>query len=179
MKYRLTGNLLSLLFLWLLSIGTYSFASPPGSESSTTITLSESEQQWLEEHPVIRLGVDPAWPPFDFIDRQGVHRGMAADFLQLLAQRLGISAEMVPDIGWNQALEQARDRSIDLVSLSKGTPERLEFLTYTDVVTSVPWSIVTQKDYKEIKGLNDLAGLEVALVKGYAIEELIRTDDCR
>jgi len=101
---------------------------------------------------------------------------MAADFLQLLAQRLGISAEMVPDIGWNQALEQARDRSIDLVSLSKGTPERLEFLTYTDVVTSVPWSIVTQKDYQEIKGLNDLAGLEVALVKGYAIEELIRTD---
>jgi len=176
MKYRLRGNLLSLLFLWLLSIGTYSLASPSGSESSTTISLSESERQWLEEHPVIRLGVDPAWPPFDFIDRQGVHRGMAADFLQLLAQRLGISAEMVPDIGWNQALEQARDRSLDLVSLSKGTPERLGFLTYTDVVTSVPWSIVTQKDYKEIKGLNDLAGLEVALVKGYAIEELIRTD---
>jgi PAS domain S-box-containing protein len=171
MKYRLTGNLLSLLFLCLLSPGTDSFASSP-----TTIALSNTEQQWLQEHPVIRLGVDPAWPPFDFIDRQGVHRGMAADFLQLLAQRLGVSVEMVPDIGWNQALEQARDRSLDLVSLSQGTPERLEFMTYTDVVTSVPWSIVTQKDYREIDGLNDLAGLEVALVEGYAIEELIQAD---
>ncbi|MEA2078533.1 MAG: PAS domain S-box protein, partial [Pseudomonadota bacterium] len=172
--------MLSLLCLWLLSLGTHSFASPPGSESSigqrTTIALSDTERQWLQAHPVIRLGVDPAWPPFDFIDRQGVHRGMAADFLQLLAQRLGISVEMIPDISWDQTLEQARDRSLDLVSLSHGTPERLEFLTYTDVLTSVPWSIVAQKDFKEIDGLNDLAGLEVALVKGYAIEELIRTD---
>jgi PAS domain S-box-containing protein len=180
MMYHLTRNLLLLLCLWLLSPGTYSFASPPGSESSagqmTTITLSETERQWVLEHPVIRLGVDPAWPPFDFIDRQGGHRGMAADFLQLLAQRLGIAVEMIPNIGWNQALERARDRTLDLISLSHGTPERLEFMTYTDVVTSVPWSIVTQKDYKEIDGLNDLAGLEVALVKGYAIEEIIRTD---
>jgi polar amino acid transport system substrate-binding protein len=180
MKDCLLRNLFSLLCLWLLSLGTHSFASLPGNESAigqrTTIALSDTERQWVMEHPVIRLGVDPAWPPFDFIDRQGVHRGMAADFLQLLVQRLGISVEMIPDIGWNQALERARDRSLDLVSLSHGTPERLEFMIYTDVVTSVPWSIVTQKDYKEIDGLNDLAGLEVALVKGYAIEELIRTD---
>ena len=180
MKYRLTKNLLWLLCLWLLLPGTLSFASPPGSESpiglSTTVALSDVERQWVQEHPVIRLGVDPAWPPFDFIDRQGVHRGMAADFLQLLAQRLGIAVEMVPDIGWNQALEQAREHSLDLVSLSNGTPERLEYMTYTDVVTSVPWSIVTQKNYQEIDGLNDLAGLEVALVRGYAVEEFIRTD---
>lgn len=171
MKHHLTGNLLSLLFLWLLSTGTHSFASPP-----TTIALSDTEQQWLQEHPVIRLGVDPAWPPFDFIDRQGVHRGMAADFLQLLAQRLGVSVEVVPDISWNQALKRARDRTLDLVSLSHGTPERLEYLTYTDTVTSVPWSIITQIDYMEIDGLDDLTGLEVALVKGYAVEEFILTD---
>jgi ABC-type amino acid transport substrate-binding protein len=180
MKYHLTGKLLLLLCLWLLSPGTHSFASPSASASAigqhTTIELSDTERRWVLEHPVIRLGVDPAWPPFDFIDRQGIHRGMAADFLQLLAQRLGIAVEIIPDIGWNQALERARDRSLDLVSLSYGTPERLEFLTYTDMVTAVPWSIVTQKDYQEIDGLNDLTGLEVALVKGYAIEELIRAD---
>ncbi|MGV6826265.1 MAG: transporter substrate-binding domain-containing protein, partial [bacterium] len=180
MMYRLTGTLLSLLFLWLLPTGTHIFASPPGNESSTgqrtTIVLSDTERRWLQEHPVLRLGVDPAWPPFDFVDRQGVHRGMAADFLQLLAQRLGVSIELEPDIGWNQALERARDRTLDLISLSHATPDRLEFLTYTDVVTSVPWSIVTQKDYRKIDGLNDLAGLEVALVKGYAIEELILSD---
>jgi ABC-type amino acid transport substrate-binding protein len=128
MKDCLLRNLFSLLCLWLLSLGTHSFASLPGNESAigqrTTIALSDTERQWVMEHPVIRLGVDPAWPPFDFIDRQGVHRGMAADFLQLLVQRLGISVEMIPDIGWNQALERARDRSLDLVSLSHGTPER-------------------------------------------------------
>ncbi|RLA41953.1 MAG: hypothetical protein DRR42_24080, partial [Gammaproteobacteria bacterium] len=180
MNYRLVIKLLSLLCLWLLSPGTHCFASPPGSESSigqnTTIALSDTERQWLQEHPVLRLGVDPAWPPFDFIDRQGIHRGMAADFLQLLAQRLGISVALVPNISWKQALEQARNRSLDLVSLNHSTPERLKFLTYTDVVTSVPWSIVTQRDFKEIDGLNNLVGQEVALVKGYAIEELIRTN---
>ena len=180
MNYRLTKKLFLLLLLWLLAPGTHTLANPPGGEPSngqnSTIALSDTERQWLQEHPVFRLGVDPAWPPFDFIDRQGDHRGMAAEFLQLVTQRLGISVEMVPNISWKQALEQARNRSLDLVSLSNVTPERLEFMTYTDIVTSVPWSIVTQTDFKKIDGLNDLAGLEVALVNGYAIEEFIRTD---
>ena len=186
MKYHLTRDLSLLLCLclclclWLLLPGTHSFANQPGSEPSigqrTTIVLSDTERRWVLEHPVIRLGVDPAWPPFDYIDRQGVHRGMAADFLQLLAQRIGISVEVMRNIGWNQALQGARDRTLDMVSLSHETPERLEFMAYTDVVTSVPWSIITQNDFKAIDGLNDLVGLEVALVKGYAIEEFIRSD---
>jgi len=89
MKYRLTENLLLLLCLWLLSPGTYSFAG-------TTVALSETEQRWIQEHPLIRLGVDPAWPPFDFIDGQGAHSGMAADFLDLLGQRLGLTFELGP-----------------------------------------------------------------------------------
>ncbi len=180
MKYRLTRDMFLLLCLWLVSPGICSVAGQSGSEpligQSSTIALSDTEREWVLMHPVIRLGVDPAWPPFDFVDRQGVHSGIAADFLQLLAKRIGVSVEVVPNISWNQALEGARARTLDMVSLSHATPKRLEFLTYTDVVTSVPWFIVTQKDFVEIDGLNDLAGLEVALVKGYAIEELVRSD---
>ena len=100
MKHRLTKNLTALLCVWLLLSGTQGFASPSDSESPvgqrTTTALSDLERRWVQEHPVIRLGVDPAWPPFDFIDGQGAHSGMAADFLHLLGQRLGLTFELGP-----------------------------------------------------------------------------------
>lgn len=39
-------------------------------ESSRTLALSDEEKQWIAEHPQIRLGVDPALPPFEYF--QGV-----------------------------------------------------------------------------------------------------------
>ncbi len=36
--------------------------------SDPEIALSDAEIAWLAAHPTIRLGVDPAYPPFEFID---------------------------------------------------------------------------------------------------------------
>ncbi|MFC1773524.1 response regulator [Pseudomonadota bacterium] len=178
MKYRLTENLLLLLCLWLLSPGTYGFASTSGSEPAsaqlTTVTLSETERRWIQEHPVIRLGVDPAWPPFDFIDGQGAHSGMAADFLDLLGQRLGLTFELASGLDWDQVLQGARDRSLDLVSLSQETPARSEYLRFSDTVTSVPWVVISRRDFKKISGLEDLSAHRVAVVRNYAIVDLVR-----
>ena len=178
MKYRLTENLLLLLCLWLLSPGTYSFAGTSGSEpvsgQLTTVALSETERRWIQEHPVIRLGVDPAWPPFDFIDGQGAHSGMAADFLDMLGQRLGLTFELAPGLDWDQVLQGARDRSLDLVSLSQETPARSEYLRFSDTVTSVPWVVISRRDFKRIRGLEDLSAHRVAVVRNYAIVDLVR-----
>jgi ABC-type amino acid transport substrate-binding protein len=143
------------------------FAAAPG------LVLDEEERQWIREHQVIRLGVDPAWPPFDFIDGQGAHSGMAADFLQLLGRRLGLSFELVPGLDWEQVLQGARERSLDLVSLSQETPERNEYLRFADPVTSVPWAVVTRRDFKKIRGLEDLSAHQVAVVKSYAIVSMV------
>ena len=44
---------------------------------------------FMKEHPVIRLGVDPEFVPFEFIDIDGEYKGIAADYLSLIKERLG------------------------------------------------------------------------------------------
>ncbi len=169
MKKCFTINLLLLLTI-MFSAVSY------GTTNVSNIALTKEEQQWIDQHPVIRLGADPDWPPFDFVDEQGVHQGIAADFLHILSQQLGLNVELVPHLTWNQVQEGAKNRSLDLVSLSQETPERKTYLNYTDTATSVPWAIVAKKEFKTMTSLKDLSGLKVAMVKGYAIIEIIQKE---
>jgi polar amino acid transport system substrate-binding protein len=82
-----------------------------------SVPLTESEKEWIRDHRKIRFGVDPEWPPFDFIDEKGQHQGLAADVLRLLGERLGIEFSLVPGLSWSQALEGARNRTLDLISI--------------------------------------------------------------
>jgi ABC-type amino acid transport substrate-binding protein len=154
---------------WFSALDTY------GKESvAKSVPLTESEKEWIRDHRKIRLGVDPEWPPFDFIDEKGQHQGLAADILKLLGERLGIEFSLVPGLSWSQALEGARNRTLDLISILSHTPERSEYLIYTKPIASEPSVIVTRNDYKPVQSLADLTDGRVAMVEGYAVVEYAR-----
>ncbi|MEA3315755.1 MAG: transporter substrate-binding domain-containing protein [Campylobacterota bacterium] len=50
------------------------------------IKLTKDEKQWLSEHKVIKVGVDKNWPPFDFVDKNGIHQGIASDYMKIIAR---------------------------------------------------------------------------------------------
>ena len=131
--------------------------------------LTAEEKQWLAENPVIRLGVDPDWAPFDFVDQHGYHQGVAADFLRLVSKRLGISIEPVPNISWTEVLERAEARQLDVVSIAAITPDRSEYLSYTDPVISSTSVIVINDQQPGISGIDSLIGKKVGVVKGYSL----------
>jgi len=136
--------------------------------------LTAEERQWVRDHRGVRLGVDPAWPPFDYVDDKGFHLGFAADILRLLQQRLGASFELVPGLTWSQVLEGAEARTIDLISICAPTPERAKYLRFTQPMTAMPWVIVTRKDFRQIKNLSNLAKDRVSMTTGYAVVDLSR-----
>jgi len=35
----------------------------------------------------VRRGADPAWPPFEFRDKQGVYAGMCQDYTNIIVER--------------------------------------------------------------------------------------------
>ena len=44
-------------------------------------SLTSAEQKWLAEHPRIDVGIMSNWPPMNYIDNQGVPRGIGVDYL--------------------------------------------------------------------------------------------------
>ena len=125
--------------------------------------LTEAEQRWVREHPVIRLGVDPEFHPFEFIDEQGVHRGITADMVALLNERTGLNMVIVPDLTWQQAVDGARNGTVDVLPAVGFTDERKQFLRYTEPYVRFHRVIITRSDAPFLQGEEDLRGLRVAV----------------
>ncbi len=139
-------------------------AAPPGQ-----IPLTPQERAWIQNHPEIRFGADPAWPPFDFVDANGRHQGMAADMLSLLEKKLGLRFSLVPDLTWAQVLKEAQERRLDVVALLSKTQERSKYLVFTQPFTSLPWVIITRNNFRQVQSLEDMTADRVATVEAYSI----------
>ncbi|MDJ0666881.1 MAG: transporter substrate-binding domain-containing protein [Desulfobacterales bacterium] len=141
-----------------------------------TVVLSEAEKQWLQDHPQIRLGVDPSWPPFEQKDSQGAYAGITSDYVKLLNQRLGTA--MTPEMGltWTQVLDKVRNRELDMVPCISPTPQREAFLRFTKPYLTFQTVIVTLRDAPFISGLADLNDRSVGVMEGYITHESIARD---
>ncbi len=135
--------------------------------------LTEEEKAWLADHKNIRIGVDPDYPPFDFVGENGSHMGIASEYVRLLENRLGISMKVIPDLTWDQAVEGAKNRTIDVIPMITSTPEREAFLSFSKPYISFPEVIMTRRDYPAVGNLGDFAGNKVAVVKGYRSHKIL------
>ena len=131
------------------------------------LDLSAAEKAWLARHNHLRLGVDPQYPPFEFIGENGEYGGMASDYVRLVSERLGITVEVVPDLSWNQVIAGAKDGTLDVLPAASRTPARDRFLNFSRPHTAFPLVIITRDDYPFVAGLADLNGRRVAMMKGY------------
>ena len=133
--------------------------------------LSDAERVWLDQHPNIRLGVNPNYPPFDFLDERGVFSGVSAEYVDLIAKRLGIAMTVVPDLSWNEAVEGVKTGRVDMVVGIKQTEDRRQFLDFTPDYLTFPMVIMTREAHPMIVGLADLRGRTLALSQGYAVDQ--------
>ena len=133
-----------------------------------TVPLTAQERTWLRKHSTLRVGVDPAYPPYSFINQDGFHQGVALDFIDLIGSHLGVHIEVVEHLRWPQILDGARERAVDLVLTAVETPERKEYLKFSKIYLPTPLVIMARQDDDTVDGPEDLDGKTVALVNRYS-----------
>jgi diguanylate cyclase (GGDEF)-like protein/PAS domain S-box-containing protein len=141
--------------------------------SAAQIELSESEQRWLEAHPSIRLAVDIDWSPFEFVDENSSYRGMAAEYIELVGQKLGIEFDVEKNKPWSEVVESVKKRELDMFSCVVATAQRREYADFTKPYLSFPMVIVTSDQVTYVNGIRDLKNETVAVVRGYATQDLL------
>jgi two-component system sensor histidine kinase/response regulator len=144
-----------------------------GDSDEKKLVLTDKEKAWLLRHKDIRLGVDPAWPPFEFSDATRVYSGIASDYVRLLNEKLGVNMVPVPDLTWPQVMDKVRAREIDVLPCVVKTPERSKFMLFTKPYLSFPVVILTREDAPFVNGVEDFENNKVAVVKGYATQEFL------
>lgn len=139
------------------------------------LTLTDDERGWLADHQELRLGVDTSWPPFEYRDENGRYQGLAADYVRLIQDRLGIKIKLIEPASWGHVLEQARNSQLDLIPGVMSTPERQNYLAFTRPYIDFPMVILAHEGGARPRTLKELYGLKIAVVENYAPHELLRT----
>ncbi|CAH0224183.1 bifunctional diguanylate cyclase/phosphodiesterase [Pseudomonas brassicacearum] len=157
---RLTAALLLSLMTWTAAAGA--------------LTLTDEELRWLKDHPDLRLGIDASWPPFEFRDDQGRYQGLAADYVDIIRERLAIKLTPIEPASWTAVLEQVAQGKIDLLPGIMSTPERQNYLAFTRPYLDFPIVILAHRGGAQPHNLQELYGLKIAVVENYAPHELLR-----
>ncbi|PTQ90307.1 ATP-binding protein [Agitococcus lubricus] len=138
------------------------------------LELSVEEQQWLQAHPVIRVGIDPAWPPYEFLDKQGQHQGMSADYLALIAAKLKIKFVVGEPLPWSQTQKKLVQKELDITPSIAETAKRRQFLLFSQSYISFPLVILTRANESFIGQLDDLQGQRVGVEADYYTDEILQ-----
>jgi len=140
------------------------------------LRLTAEERAWLAEHPKIVVGGEVDWAPFDFVDESGQHAGITNDYLQVIAGELDLEIEIITDPSWDKLLGMMRRKEIDVLPAIYYSSEREQFLNYTAPYARVTEFIYSRDDTSWISSIDDLKGKRVAVVKGYTVEHVLRSE---
>ncbi|MGB4288728.1 MAG: transporter substrate-binding domain-containing protein, partial [Tepidanaerobacteraceae bacterium] len=117
----------------------------------------------MEKDSVIRLGIDPNFVPFEFIDEDSEYRGIAADYLALINEKTGLQFEIVKGLSWPEAYDMALAGHIDALPAIGKTEEREKHFLFSEPYYYYKRVIVTRDTDTDISSIEDLKGFAVAV----------------
>jgi polar amino acid transport system substrate-binding protein len=138
-----------------------------------SLSLSETEKQYLLKKKTIKLCADPAWLPFEGI-KNGKHIGMSADYMEKIAEDISVPFTLVETNTWGQSLTFAEQRKCDILSLAMPTPERQKYMDFTSPYLVIPLVIATTTDKLFIADFEEVLTEKLGIVKGYAFLEILK-----
>ncbi|WP_186441480.1 transporter substrate-binding domain-containing protein [Desulfamplus magnetovallimortis] len=145
-----------------------------GYNSNTVrLNLTEAEEQFLREHPVIRVSNEMDWPPFDFAI-SGQPFGFSIDLLNILGERLGIEWEYVNGYQWLELMELFKKGEIDVLQSVYKDEEREELGLFTRPYFRDKTVFIISRYSKPVSSIDQLKGKIIVAPKGWAYESFLR-----
>lgn len=153
-------RLLAIMLVILTSVGA-------------TVTFTQKEKAYIKDHPIITLGADYQWPPFDFSDQNGKPDGLSIDYINLISQKSGLKFNVESAV-WAETIEHMKNKKFDGLTCAVKTTQREDYLTFTTPYLSVPMVIITQTKTQGFTTLEALRGKVVSINKGSYIHEWLQ-----
>lgn len=143
-------------------------------ENRYNLKLTDEEVTFLDNKTVIKVHNETNWAPFNY-NVNGKPQGFSIDYMNLLADKIGIKVEYVSGYTWDEFLTMAKNGSIDVMLNIAKTPQRESFLAFTKPYKKIINSVVVKDENKNAFGsLKDFNYKTLAIVKGFYEEELIK-----
>lgn len=140
---------------------------------SELLFLNEKERAFLKNNPAIRLGNARDWPPFYYI-KNDVYQGLAADYVRLIEESIGIKFES-SNLAWPEVayLIEQEDHPIVFPAIMN-SKSRSQHLYFTDPYIHFPLVLASYNKSGFINDFGKLEGHTVSVInKSWAHEYFI------
>lgn len=151
------------LFLSSVCLAANDDVTADSSNLATDVGLTQSEKEFISAHPVIKLGVDPAFVPYEFIDSDSEYKGITADYIKLICGKIGLKMVVTKDLTWSEAYEKAVLKEIDVLPCVAKTVEREKYFLFSNSYYTFRRVIFVNDNNTSIKSFEDLKGKVVAV----------------
>jgi arginine/ornithine transport system substrate-binding protein len=123
---------------------------------------------------VIRIATEGAYPPFNFVDKDGHLAGFDVDIAQALCAKMHARCEILAQ-NWDGIIPGLQIGQYDaIVSSMSITPERNQQVSFTDPYYNTPTRFVARKGTKVEISVAGLAGKRVGVQRATVQEKLLR-----
>jgi ABC-type amino acid transport substrate-binding protein len=167
----LAALLAALLVSALGCSGQDEAAAPLSTVPAPADPLTLAERQWLEQKHTLLVGAFSDYPPFGFVDENGLAVGVTVDYWRLLAERLGVSVVFVPGL-FSEQVEGLKAGTLDSIAGMFPLPERAKSFDFSDPYCTVETHIYVDTAHADRTTVESLKGLAVAVVAGDIGQEL-------
>ncbi|MGK9414718.1 transporter substrate-binding domain-containing protein [Pseudomonas cedrina] len=140
------------------------------------LQLTQREERWLKDHPVVKVIVNETFAPLTFFDADGNFRGITADLLELIRLRTGLRFEMQRGRDVNAMIEQVDAGNIDIIGAIVPSAEREAQLNFSRPYLENSYVLLTRNEPNAPANLEQMAGKRLALTPGNPLEAFLRSD---
>lgn len=143
-----------------------------GSDSEMQMLTSE-EKEYINNNPVVRVGVDSTFYPFEYTDpKTGELKGTVSLLLDNISQRTGLKFEYVLPEQYEDNAVGLRKGTIDMVASCGADYEWAEHcnVKLSSSFLNLPITAIVRDDAQKYNN----SQLSVALVKGYYLSSLVQ-----
>jgi two-component system sensor histidine kinase EvgS len=140
------------------------------------LQLTQREESWLKQHPVVSVVVNEAFAPLTFFDNDGNFRGISADLLELIRLRTGLRFEVRRSRNDAEMIQQIDRHQADLIAALLPTDEREKALNFSRPYLENSYVLLTRKSADGPTNLGQLKDKQLAIAQGNPMVEYLRRE---
>lgn len=133
-------------------------------------SFTQEELQYIADHPVITYGLLEDHPPIVF-SQDGLPAGVSMDYFRLIEQKTGFHFDLRMSSQVPELIEAIKACKVQALPGFRATPDRVQFMGFTDPFVSVGTSVILPN------GTNVIApSARIGAARGYAVLDLLNQD---
>ncbi|MGC1329655.1 transporter substrate-binding domain-containing protein, partial [Pseudomonas sp.] len=141
------------------------FTLMPAFTQLEPLALPASDRAWLDQHRMLRVGVSITdHEPVDITVDRNRYRGISADYLNLIASRLGEPLQIHGFTRREEAVEALENGDIDILTSANGFERQRQGLAFSGPYMPDD-AVVVQR--QALSGPMPLSGAKIAVLDGY------------